>query len=278
VKDLKGRVAVITGAGGGFGLAMARGFAAEGMSIVAADVDAAALESAVDELASSGVEVIGVPTDVTDYDSVEALAATSLDRFGQVDVVCNNAGVAAPGGLLETGMDAFRWVLDVNLYGVVHGIKAFVPHMVERDAGHVVNTASVSGLLSQPGLAAYNVSKFGVVALSESLFYELDMLESAVGVSVVCPAWTPTRILEPERLLPIGVEVPAGPVTERVRAGSQRLMDASRRSADDVAASVVAAVKENRFYVLTHRGILSFVRRRHEDIELARNPSVPHGT
>jgi NAD(P)-dependent dehydrogenase (short-subunit alcohol dehydrogenase family) len=247
------------------------------MAIVAADVAEAALHATVDELTRLDVEAIGVVTDVTDPAAVGALGESAIERFGGYDIVCNNAGVGPPGGLLESDLGEFRWIVDVNLYGVVNGVKALVPHLVAKGGGHVVNTASVAGLLTQPGLAAYNVSKHGVVALSESLYYELAMMNVAVGVSVLCPAWTPTRISESGRLRPHGVAPPAGPITARVRTATERLMAKARRSADEVAAAVVEAVRENRFYVITHAGILPLVRRRHEDIELGRNPSIDHG-
>lgn len=275
--DLTGKVAVITGGAGGIGMAMAKRFAAEGMAIVLADIEAGSLESASAELAAAGAEVIGVVTDVTDADSVAALAAATYARYGAAHVLCNNAGVGPAGTVLDMPLEDFHWIIDVNLYGVLHGIKAFLPAMIDQGEGHIVNTASVAGLLTQPAMSAYNVSKHGVVVLSESLFYELQMMEVPVGVSVVCPAWVPTRIVESERNRPGGATIPTGPITDRVRASATRFMEASHRTVDEVADAVLDAIVEDRFYVITHPGIGPFIERRHEDIRLGRNPSVEQG-
>lgn len=275
--DLTGKVAVITGGAGGIGMAMARRFAAESMAIVLADIEAGPLESAAAELASDGAEVIGVVTDVTNADSVAALAEATYARYGAAHVLCNNAGVGPAGTVLDMPLEDFHWIIDVNLYGVLHGIKAFLPAMIDQDEGHIVNTASVAGLLTQPAMSAYNISKHGVVVLSESLFYELQMMGVSVGVSVVCPAWVPTRIVESERNRPGGATLPTGPITDRVRASAQRFMEASHRTVDEVADAVFDAVVEDRFYVITHPGIGPFIERRHEDIRLGRNPSVEQG-
>lgn len=275
--DLTGKVAVITGGAGGIGMAMAKRFAAEGMAIVLADIEAGSLESASAELAADGAEVIGVVTDVTDADSVAALAGATYARYGAAHVLCNNAGVGPAGTVLDMPLEDFHWIIDVNLYGVLHGIKAFLPAMIDQGEGHIVNTASVAGLLTQPAMSAYNVSKHGVVVLSESLFYELQMMEVPVGVSVVCPAWVPTRIVESERNRPGGATIPTGPITDRVRASATRFMEASHRTVDEVADAVLDAIVEDRFYVITHPGIGPFIERRHEDIRLGRNPSVEQG-
>ncbi len=221
--------------------------------------------------------MLATHTDVADLGDVETLAAATLERFGAVHVVCNNAGVGPPGGVAEMSIEDYRWIIDVNLWGVIYGVKTFLPGLLDQDEGHIVNTASVSALLTQPGLSAYNVSKFGVLALSESLYYELEMLGSAVGVSVVCPAWVRTRIHASERNRPGSAPSPSGPVTDRVRRVAAGLTGASHRSPDDVADRVVAAIRAGTFYVLTHPGILRFVERRHEDIEQLRNPSVDQG-
>jgi NAD(P)-dependent dehydrogenase (short-subunit alcohol dehydrogenase family) len=277
VDDFNGRVAVVTGAAGGIGLAMAQRFARAGMMLVLADIEEPELEAAATAVGSSGGDVLAVPTDVTSQEQVGALAAAALDRFGRVDVVCNNAGVGPLGGVTEMSLEDYRWIVDVNFWGVLHGVRAFLPHLVERDDGHIVNTASVAGLLTQPGASAYNVSKFAVVALSESLYYELRLTGSQVGVSVVCPATIRTRIFSSERNRPAGIAPPEGPITERAQRAMTALAAASHRGPDEVAEKVLAAIRDDRFYVLTHPGILPFVRRRHEDIEAQRNPSVEQG-
>ena len=214
--------------------------------------------------------------DVTSYEYIVGLAAASISRFGQVHVLCNNAGVAGFGGVLDMSIDEFRWVMDVDLMGVLHGIKAFLPHMIEHGEGHIVNTSSVSGLLTQPGMSAYNAAKFGVVALSESVYYELQLLKSSVGVSVLAPAWVQTRIFEAERYRP-GTASPQGEIGEIVRPAMVELASNARLTADDVALKVVEGVKANEFYIITHKGVLPFIKHRHEDIELLRNPSVDQG-
>jgi NAD(P)-dependent dehydrogenase (short-subunit alcohol dehydrogenase family) len=277
MQDLAGKVAVVTGGASGIGLAMARRFGQEGMRLVLADIERSPLEAAAAQLADAGHEVLAVPTDVSSPDSVAALAAVTFEQFGTAHLVCNNAGVGPPGGILETPLAEWRWIMDVNFWGVLHGVRTFVPRFVDQNEGHVVNTASVAGLLTQPGMAAYNVSKHGVVVLSESLLYEMEMLEARVGVSVVCPAWTRTAIHESDRNRAPGAEGAAGPVTERVRAAADRLYERSHRSPGEVAERVLEAVLEDRFYVITHPGVMPFVERRHEDIRLQRNPSVEQG-
>lgn len=272
MKKLAGKVAVVTGGGSGLGLAMAHRFAAEGMAVVLADIDEAALAGAESAVAA---EVLTVRTDVTKFADLEALAAATLDRFGQVNVLCNNAGIASFGGILEMSLEEYRWVLDVDLMGVVHGIKAFLPQMLEHGDGHILNTASVSGFLPQPGLSAYNAAKFGVVAISESLVYELEILESPIGVSVLAPAWVRTRIFDTERYEQ--AEATMGKIGERVVPAMQALAERGRLTADDVAGIAVDGIKENRFYIFPHKGILRFVGHRHEDIAEMRNPSVDQG-
>lgn len=272
MQQLAGKVAVITGGGSGLGLAMAHKLAAEGMALVLADIDEAALAQAANEVAG---EVLTVRTDVTDFGDLEALAAAALARYHRVNLLCNNAGIAAFGGVLEMPVEEYRWVMDVDFMGVLHGIKAFLPHMLEHNDAHIVNTASVSGFLTQPGLSAYNAAKFGVVALSESLQYELEILESPIGVSVLAPAWVRTRIFDTERYDRAATTM--GKVGERVVPAMQALAERGRLTADDVADHVVAGVKENRFYIFTHKGILQFVDHRHQDITEMRNPSVDQG-
>lgn len=277
VKDLQGRVAAVTGGASGIGLAMARRFGAEGMAIAIADIEDDALSAAAEGLAADGVEVLASRVDVTDAEAVVDWAIEVRERFGGVHVVCNNAGVGPPGAVSEMSLEDFRWIVDVNLFGVLHGVRAFLPTLIAQGEGHIVNTASVSGLLTQPGLSAYNVSKFGVVALSESLFYELELMGVDVGVSILCPAWVKTRIYESERNRPSDVAGSGGPLTTHVRKVIEGFAAASHRSPDDVAARTVEGVKENRFYIVTHPGIMKFVKHRHQDVEESRNPSVQQG-
>jgi NAD(P)-dependent dehydrogenase (short-subunit alcohol dehydrogenase family) len=247
------------------------------MSVAIADLDREALETAGAGLAGAGVDALAVPCDVRVEDDVAQLAVAVVERFGTAHVVCNNAGVAPFGGVTEMTVAEYRWVLDVNFFGVLHGVRSFLPILEDQGEGHIVNTASVSGLITQPGGSAYNASKFAVVALSEALYYELQIRDSPVGVSVVCPATVRTGIFDPSRRRPPGVEPSVGPIATRATQVMERLAASSHRSPDDVAERVVAAVLASDFYVLTHPGIMRFVERRNEDIEMQRNPSVEQG-
>lgn len=267
---------MVTGAASGIGFAMAEGFAAEGMGVVMADVEATALEEAAAKLVATGADVLAVLTDVRHAEQLEALAEQTVSHFGAVHVVCNNAGVAgtAGGPLWETPLADWEWTLGVNLWGVVHGVRAFVPRLVAQGEGHVVNTASMAGLVSGVG-GPYGVSKSGVVSLSESLHLSLQMAAPAVGVSVLCPGWVNTRIGEAERNRPPELEVdrPVDPLAERSRRGLARVLE-SGMAPSLVAERVVAAIKTNRFYVLPHddEAWLTPVRERMLDILEGRNP------
>jgi NAD(P)-dependent dehydrogenase (short-subunit alcohol dehydrogenase family) len=171
VQDLDGRVAVVTGGASGIGLALARTFASEGMRVVLGDVEVPALELAVKELEGAGATAIGVPTDVSDPEQVEALARAAEQAFGAIHIACNNAGVGAGGLSWEAPLETWKWVIDVDLWGVVHGVRTFVPRIIEQDAGHIVNTASVAGLVAAPFMGPYNAAKHGVVAISETLHH-----------------------------------------------------------------------------------------------------------
>ena len=249
--DLEGRVAVVTGGASGIGLALARRFASEGMRIVIGDVEAPALELAVKELQEGGADAIGVPTDVTDPVQVEELARTAEREFGAINIACNNAGVGAGGLSWEAPLETWQWVIGVNLWGVIHGIRAFVPRIIEQDAGHVVNTASVAGLVAAPFMGPYNASKHAVVALSETLHHELALMAPHVKVSVLCPAWVNTRIGESERNRPANLAVER---TEQESVMQSALSGFLANGLDPatVAARVCDAIVSDRFWVLTH--------------------------
>jgi NAD(P)-dependent dehydrogenase (short-subunit alcohol dehydrogenase family) len=199
----QGLVAVVTGGASGLGLAMARAFGARGLSVVIADVEPGALDEAARSLEADGVAVLGVPTDVSSAEQVDHLAAATLERFGRVDVICNNAGVSTVGPpMWETPRKDWDWVLGVNLGGVFNGVQAFVPHLVAQGSGHVVNTASMAGLITSSRQAPYTASKHAVVALSESLAVELATIAPGVGVTVVCPGLVTTNIFTSERNRP----------------------------------------------------------------------------
>jgi NAD(P)-dependent dehydrogenase (short-subunit alcohol dehydrogenase family) len=275
MEDFSGKVAVVTGAASGIGRALAGRFAREGMRVVLADVEKGALDDAAEGLGGEhGPDnVLAVPTDVRDERAVDALAAATFEHFGTAHVVCNNAGVGVGGLTWDIPADRWRWILEVNLLSVAHGIRAFVPRMIEQGEGHVVNTASAAGLLTGPVMAPYYATKHGVVALSEALHFDLQLTGTSIGVSVLCPEWVRTRIAESERNRPADVEaMPGMPVDgegagEGQGAGSiiQGLVD-SGLDPDDVAGKVVDAIRTGRFWILTHDTTLPTAKRRWEAI------------
>src|SRR5512134_171510 len=219
MEALAAKTAVVTGAASGIGLAIAKRLGAEGMRVVLADVEADALARAARELDGAGVETLAVPTDVASAQQVEALAQRATDAFGAPHLVCNNAGVFAGGHCWEVSLADWKWTLDVNLWGVIHGVRSFVPRLLAHgDEAHVVNTASMAGLMSNPFSGPYTVSKHAVVALSEVLHHELTLTGTKVGVSVLCPEAVATRIGESERNRPGGpVATPPTPAEQVVR-------------------------------------------------------------
>ncbi len=278
MKDLKGKVAVVTGGASGIGRAMADRFAAEGMKVVLADIESDALARAEAEMKAGSAEVASRVTDVSKGEDVEALARFTIETFGGVHVVCNNAGVGVGGVSWENTVQDWEWLLGVNLWGVIHGIRAFVPRMIEQDEeSHIVNTASGAGLHTRPWLAMYCASKHAVVALSESLHHELALMGKKTKVSVFCPAVVNTRIGESERNRPaaLGNEAEEGN-TAQMQAMEQafRAILASGLSPDAVAAAVLDAIRDERFYVITREETKAIVRVRMEDILADRNPTL----
>jgi NAD(P)-dependent dehydrogenase (short-subunit alcohol dehydrogenase family) len=277
MKDFAGRVAVVTGAASGIGRALAERFAGEGMHVVLADVEADALEAAARELAVSGASTLAVRTDVSKAADVEALARVAVDRFGAVHVVCNNAGVAASALSWTYTVADWEWVLGVNLCGVIHGVRVLTPILLSHGGeGHIVNTASLAGLLSRPGAAAYNVSKHGVVALSETLYHELRMLGSPVGVSVLCPGFVATRIVDAVRNRPaeLADTAPRLPGADQLEAMGRQLI-AGGSPPNHIADAVLDAIRAERFWVLPHPEWKDRIRTRMEDILAERNPTPP---
>ncbi len=277
MKELRGKVAVVTGAASGIGYALAMRFAAEGMGVVLADVERDALAGAAERLRSTGADVHDVVTDVSRADDVDALAEAAEAHFGAVHVVCNNAGVSGGiGSSWDTPLEDWEWTLGVNLWGAIHGVRTFVPRLVAQGEGHVVNTASIAGLLAGGVGAPYNVSKFGVVALSEHLYLSLLDLAPDVGVSVLCPGWVNTRIADSDRNRPSGPlpERADDPLVAKVRTGVRRVLEAGMDPAA-VADKVLDAVRDGVFYVLPHddEQWLGPLRQRMEDIVERRNPT-----
>jgi NAD(P)-dependent dehydrogenase (short-subunit alcohol dehydrogenase family) len=278
MERFEGRVAVVTGGASGIGLALARRLGAEGMKVVVADVEAAALERAERELAAAGVEALGVATDVADAGSLRALADRALARFGAVHLVCNNAGVMGGSGLSwESTVEDWQWVLGVNLWGVIHGVQTFLPILLEQEEGHVLNTASMAALVSLPFTAPYVVSKHAVLALSESLHHELAARGSRVGVSVLCPEAVDTRIVDAERNRPAALRGAPGaaPSPERalVEAATRKAL-AGATSPDLIAERALRAIRERRFYVLSEDAWRRSAETRLDDLRLARNPTL----
>ena len=276
MKEFKGRVAVITGGASGLGFAMAERAAKEGMKIVLADIEQAPLDKAVADLKVHGVEVVGMLTDVSKASDVDALAKKTIARFGKVHLVCNNAGV---GGIRvkawEASLADWQWVLGVNVWGVIHGVRTFTPIMLEQDEPcHMVNTASVAGLLSPSGMSVYNVSKHAVVALSETLFQDLALAQAKLHVSVLCPAFVSTGIWNSARNRPKELSVGIDSAEERRRAQEVKaVLDKGRLTAADVADMVFAAIVAEKFYIVTHAKIKGPVEIRMQDILQDRNPT-----
>jgi NAD(P)-dependent dehydrogenase (short-subunit alcohol dehydrogenase family) len=270
--SLSGRTAVVTGAASGLGRAMAARMAAEGMHLVLADIERDPLDAVVAQLAASGADVVGVPTDVGRADQVAALADAAFARHGAVHVLCNNAGVVKRARTWELTIDDWRWVLGVDLWSVIHGARSFVPRMLTQpDGGHIVNTASMSGLLPIPNLAAYSVAKAGVVALSESLQMDLDAEGASIGVSVLCPGFIATGITASARNRPTELaDAAVPPPVARTTAGVEATM-----SADEVAGCVIDAIGENRFWILTHDAYRDEIMRRASGIGTGGRPDPP---
>jgi len=276
MKEFEEKVAVVTGAASGIGRAMAERFAAEGMKVVLADIEEGALARAEAEMREKSVCVLSVVTDVSKGEDIEKLAQETLDAFGAVHVVCNNAGVTDRGGAIwQKTLADWEWVMGANLWGVIHGVRVFVPIMLEQgDEGHVVNTASLAGLMAGGG-NTYGVTKHGVVSLSESLYLELQTAGAKISASVLCPGWVNTDILDAERNRPPELANPAQELDPTVEAGRkmvQGLLE-SGLSPDNVADQVLNAIRDDQFYILTHPEMTPVVERRMKDILEGRNPT-----
>jgi len=284
IEQLAGRVAVITGAGGGLGREFARLAARSRMRLVLADVQPDALQTTVQELQGSGAEVSAEVVDVAQSGQVARLADRAFDDFGVVHLLMNNAGVACGGYLWENSDKDWQWVLGVNLMGVVHGVQHFVPRMLDANAhgepGHIVNTASMAGWLTAPLMGAYNVSKHAVVALSETLHHDLRLAQSTIGVTVLNPAFVPTGIAHSDRVRPADLTNVSGPTRSQqiAQANSEKAVSGGRISAADVAAMTFDAIVANRFYVFTHPQIMPTVQARFDAVMSGATPADPYAT
>jgi NAD(P)-dependent dehydrogenase (short-subunit alcohol dehydrogenase family) len=273
MKDLQGKVAVITGGASGIGRAVAQRAAAEGMKVVIADIEEGPLKEAEGELTGGGAEAIGVVTDVSDAASVRELRDRALDRFGAVHLVHNNAGIGTGGPIWEFSEEDWRWIIGVNQWGVIHGIATFVPLLLEQGEGHVVNTASIAGLTTTAFLGPYHATKFAVVAMSEVLYKDLQAAGSPVGVSVLCPGFVQTRIAESDRNRPAWAPERAVEGAEALRSVIQAMVDGGIPPAA-VAERVIDAVKANTFYILTHPELTEAIQIRCADMVEGRPPTA----
>ena len=278
MKAFHGRTAVITGAASGLGREFARHACGLGMQLVLADVEAAPLNALVAELGSAGCRVLGEVVDVSRSEDVARLAERAYAEFGEVSLLFNNAGVGSGGYLWENSEADWQWVLGVNLWGVVHGIRHFVPRMLTSgQPAHIVNTASVAGLLCAPVMGVYNVSKHAVVALTETLHHDLRMAGAQIGVSLLCPAFVPTGIALSHRNRPADLRGAAPTASQKMaHAAIVKAGDSGRVAAPEVARITFEAIAEDRFYVFTHPQILPSVQLRFDDILAQRTPSDPY--
>ncbi len=277
MKEFSEKVAVITGAASGIGRAIAGCAAQRGMKLVLADIEEPALEQAAAELGGMGASVLPVLTDVSKPEQVEELAKKTLETYGAVHLLVNNAGVGAGGTPWDTSLADWQWVLGVNLWGVIHGCRTFLPVMLQQETeGHVVNTASVAGLVNFHFAVPYQVSKHAVVALSENLYHSLAMAKAKVKVSVLCPGWIKTRILESARNRPADLMNPPAtepPPPELLMVFQSMMQEVQNGlSADVVGEKVFEAIEQETFYILTEKRFLPDVHERMEDIIHQRNP------
>ena len=282
ISNFKGKTAVLTGAASGFGLECARIGATLGMKLVMVDVQQDALDRAAAEMSAAGAEVMAIQVDVSDAAQMTQLARRVQERFGAPHFVFNNAGVGAGGLIWENTVQDWNWVLGVNLWGVIHGVRLFTPMMLEaaqKDPsyqGHIVNTASMAGLLNPPNMGIYNVSKHAVVSLSETLYQDLALVTDQIGASVLCPFFVPTGIHKSERNRPSGLAADKPTRSQLIgQAMSDKAVSSGKVTAAEVAQKVFDAIATNQFYISSHPKAIASVQTRLEDIMQARNPTDP---
>jgi NAD(P)-dependent dehydrogenase (short-subunit alcohol dehydrogenase family) len=284
MKNFQGKVAVITGGASGLGREFANKAAALGMHVVLADVQQDALDQARAELEAGGTQVLAMRCDVRKGEQVQALADAAMAKFGMVNLVFNNAGVGSGGLVWENSEADWEWVLGVNLWGVIHGVRIFTRLMLDcakRDPafeGHIVNTASMAGLLNAPTMGVYNVSKHAVVSLSETLYHDLQLVEAPIGASVLCPYFVPTGISQSHRNRPDDVRMTAAPTASQLAAQAMtvKAVESGKVSAADVAGMTFDAIAAGQFYIYSHPGALGNVATRMDEIVHQRNPSDPY--
>ncbi|HJV02711.1 MAG TPA: SDR family oxidoreductase [Burkholderiaceae bacterium] len=284
MKNFQGKVAVITGGASGLGREFANVAARLGMKLVLADVQRDALDRARDELAAQGVAVQALVCDVRKGEQVQALADAAVEAYGAVHLVFNNAGVGSGGLIWENTEADWEWVLGVNVWGVIHGVRIFTKLMLEAAArdpefeGHIVNTASMAGLVNAPAMGVYNVSKHAVVSLSETLYQDLQLVQAPIGASVLCPYFVPTGISQSHRNRPADVKMTQGPTASQLvsQAMTDKAVTSGKVSAAEVAEVTFKAIADGQFYIYSHPSALAGVRERMEDILAQRNPSDPY--
>jgi len=282
ITDFQGKTAVLTGAGSGFGLECARRGAQLGMKLVLVDVQQDALDAATAEMQAAGAEVLPFKLDVSNAVQMEAMGSAVFERFGAPHVVFNNAGVGSGGLIWENSLADWEWVLGVNLMGVVHGVRIFTPMMLAAAAkdpawqGHIVNTASMAGLLNPPNMGVYNVSKHAVVSLTETLYQDLQLVTGQIGASVLCPFFVATGIGVSERNRPAELRADKPTKSQMIQqAMTGKAVGSGKVSAADVAQKVFDAIAVNQFYIYSHPKAIHSVQTRLEDILQARNPTDP---
>ena len=283
MKNFKDKVAVITGGASGFGHEFAKIGAKLGMKLVLADVQQDALDQVRAEFEAQGVPVLALRCDVSKAEQVQALADATMAKFGAVHLVFNNAGVGSGGLVWENTQADWEWVLGVNLWGVIHGVRIFTPLMLEcakREPGyqgHIVNTASMAGLLNAPTMGIYNVSKHAVVSLSETLFQDLKLVEAPIGASVLCPYFVPTGIAKSHRNRPDDLQNQTPTASQRAaQIMSDKAVNSGKVSAAEVAERTFDAIRADQFYIYSHPDALGIVQKRMEDIVAQRNPGDPY--
>ncbi|MFN5939644.1 MAG: SDR family oxidoreductase [Polaromonas sp.] len=282
ITDFKGKTAVLTGAGSGFGLECARIGARLGMNLVLVDVQQDALDAATQEMQAAGAQVLAFKIDVSSASDMQALGAAVLARFGAPHLVFNNAGVGSGGLIWENSVKDWEWVLGVNVMGVAHGVRVFTPMMLAAAAqdpawqGHIVNTASMAGLLNAPNMGVYNVSKHAVVSLSETLYQDLSLVTDQISASVLCPFFVATGISQSHRNRPSDLRASKPTQSQLIgQAMSEKAVSSGKVSAADVAQLVFDGVASNQFYIYSHPKAIKSVQTRLEDIVQSRNPTDP---
>ena len=274
MKEFKGKTAVVTGAASGIGYALAKRFAQEKMNVVLADIEQDALDAAVTKISNLGVEAVGIAVDVMDKNSVQSLTKQSIDAFGNIHILCNNAGVAPPAideAIWDHDMSDWDWVMGVNFYGVLYGIQSFLPHMIEhQEEGHVLNTVSMAGILGLEG--SYGVSKFAALSLSEGLFQSLKKINSKIGASVLCPGFVATNIIDSQRNRPehLASDKKSNFLLKQLASSVLK----RGKKPDEIATRAIEAIQANNFYILPHPVYDERVKDRYERILARTEPEI----